>query len=108
MTHQPVVEGCRKVFAKECDVWLHDSRNRDIVVFIIRTVIVALPFLPRPGRPVRASFPFETRFGLSYRPNTPIATGYLAGFQVLVYFFAFDFVFALNASCSGEGSMTLN
>ena len=49
MTHQPAVEGCRKVLAKEGDVWLHDSRNRDIIVFIIRTVFVALPFLPRPG-----------------------------------------------------------
>ena len=108
MTHQPIVKGRWEVLAKECDIWLHDSRNRDIVVFIIRTVFVALPFLPRPGRPVGASFPFETRFGLSYRPNASIAMGYLAGFQVLVYLFAFDFVFTLNASCSGEGSMTLN
>ena len=108
MTHQPVVKGCREVLAEECDVWLHDPRNRDIVVFVIRTVFVALPFLPRPGRPDRASFPFETRSGLSYRPNASIATGYFAGFQVLVHLFAFDFVFALNASCSGEGSMTLN
>ena len=108
MTHQPVVEGCWEVLAKECDIWLHDSRNSDIVVFIIRTVFVALLFLPRPGRPVRASFPLETRFGLSYRPNTSVATGYLAGFQVLVYLFAFDSVFALNACCSGERSVTLN
>ena len=108
MTHQAVVEGCWEVLAEECNVWLHHSRNRDVIVFIIRTVFVALPFLPRPGRSVRASFPFETRFSLPYRPNTTIATGYLAGFQILVYLFAFDFVFTLNASRSGEGSMTLN
>ena len=49
MTHQSAVEGCRKILAEECDVWLHDSRNGDIVVFFIRAVFVALPFLPRPG-----------------------------------------------------------
>ena len=52
MTHQPVVEGCREVLAKECDIRLHDARNRDIVVFIIRTIFIALLFLPRPGRAV--------------------------------------------------------
>ena len=108
MTHQPVVEGCREVLAKESDIRLHDPRDRDIVIFIIRTVFVALSFLPRPRRAVRASFPFETRFGLSDGSNASIAMGDLAGFQVLVYLFAFDFVFALDASRSGEGSMTLD
>ena len=108
MAHQPAVKGCWEVLAEECDIWLHDSRNGDIVVFIIRTVFVALSSLSRPGRSVQAPFSFETRFDLSYGPNTSIATGYLPSFQVLIYLFAFDFEFTLHASRSGEGSMALN
>ena len=106
--HQPVVEGGWEVLAEECDVRLHDSRNRNVVVLIIRTIFVAWPFLPRNRRPVGASFPLESGFGLSYGSDTSVATRYLSGFQILVYVFALDFVFTLKAGCSGKRSMTLN
>ena len=106
--HQSIVEGRRETLAEKCDIRLHDSRNYNIVVLIIRTIFIALPFLPRTRQSIGASFPLETGLGLSYRSNASIATRYPSGFQFLVYIFAFDPIFALNASCSGEGSVTLN
>ena len=106
--HQSVVEGRGEILAKECDIRLHDPRNGDVVILIIRTILVALPFLPRARRPIGASFSLQTWFGLSYRSNTSIATRDPSGFQLLIYLFASDPVFTLNTCCGGEGSMTLN
>lgn len=108
MIHQSVVEGRREILAEESDIRLHDARNRNVIVLIIRTVFVALPFLPRTGRTIGTPFSLNPRFDLSYRSNTSVAAGYLSGFQFFIYFFAFDLVFTLNAGCGGEGSMTLN
>lgn len=106
--HQSIVEGRRKILAKECDIRLHDPCNGDIVILIIRTILVALPFLPRARRPIRASLSLQTWFGLSYRPNTSIATRYPSGLQFIIYFFTSDSVFALDTCGGGEGSVTLN
>lgn len=108
MIHQSIVKGRWEILAEEGDIRLHDSCSCNIVILIIRTILIALPFFPRTRRPIGASFPLETRFRLSYRLNTSIATRYPSGFQFLVYRFAFDPICTLNARCSGEGSMTLN
>ena len=102
------MEGRRKIFAEECDIRLHDPRNGDIIILIICTIIVALPFLPRAGRPIGASLPFQTWFGLSYRSNTSVATRDPSGFQFIIYFFTSDPVSAFNTCGGGEGSVTLN
>ena len=107
VTHQAVVEGRGKILAEECDVGLHDSRDRNVVVLIIRTIFVAWPFLPRNRRPIGASFPLESGFGLSYGSDTSIATRYLSGFQVFIYVFALDFVITFDAGCSSKGPVTL-
>ncbi len=108
MIHQSIMEGRWEILAEECDIWLHDSRNCNIVILIIGTVFIALPFLSRTRRPIGASFPLEARFGLSYRSNASVATRYPSCFQFLIYLFAFDLVSTFNARCSCEGSVTLD
>ena len=102
------MEGCWEILAEECDIRLHDPRNCDIVILIVSAIFVTLPFLPRTGRTVGASFPLEARLALSYGSNASVAAGYPSGFQFLIYLFALDFVFTFNAGCSSKGSVTLN
>lgn len=49
MIHQSIMESRREILAEECDIRLHYSRSRNIVIFIIRAIFVVLALLPRTG-----------------------------------------------------------
>ena len=83
---------------------LHYSCNGDVIGLVVSAIFISLSaFLLVWKSIVRRSFSLQAcRFSLSKRADTSITTSYSAGLQIFVNFFTFDFIFAFQASCSGE------
>ena len=83
---------------------LHYSCNGDVIGLVVSAIFISLStFLLVWKSIVRRSFSLQAcRFSLSERADTSITTSYSAGLQIFVNFFTFDFIFAFQASCSGE------
>lgn len=92
MARQPLPERIGQIFAEEGDIWLHDARDRDLVVrfFVVRAVFVLFAllfeFVRLGGEPAVAAFALDAtrRLGLTERLDAALAARDAAGFQVVI------------------------